>query len=160
MGYLLSIIIMIQETTKPLLIYGTRHGTLYNLTPCNQPEHIPAIQLSYGDLHDYVDTLQALPEHISVKKFLNFPENTQIYLAPYDFSKSDCMTGCQNNSQVKIKCSKGYTAIGAPEYDKMVELLKPDYFVGLTEYPYLEKDHSDSSNKSLKRAICKTKTYL
>ena len=45
---------MIPKTTKPLLIYGTRHSTIYNLTPYNQPQHIAAIQLSYGDLHDYI----------------------------------------------------------------------------------------------------------
>lgn len=69
---------------------------------------------------------------MSVKKFMNYPENTLIYLSPYDFSKADCMTGCQNSSLVKIKCNKGYTTIGAANYDKMIELIKPDYVVGLT----------------------------
>lgn len=26
-------------------------------------------------------------------------------------------------------------------YDAMVDLIKPEYFVGLTEYPSLQKDH-------------------
>ena len=97
---------------------------------------------------------------MTIKKFLNYPENTLLYLTPYDFSKADCITGSQNNSIVKIKCNKGYTAIDAPLYDQMVEAIKPDIFVGLTEYPFIEKDHKDSTNKSLKRAICKTKSYL
>lgn len=42
------------------------------------------------------------------------------------------MTGCQNNSKVKIKSSKGYTEITADLYDKMIDLIKPDIFVGLT----------------------------
>lgn len=46
---------------------------------------------------------------MTFKKFINFPEDTLTYLSPYDFSKEDCMTGCQNNSKVKIKCNKGYT---------------------------------------------------
>jgi hypothetical protein len=37
--------------TKPLLIFGSRHGSIYNLTPTNLPE-IDAIQLSYGDFFD------------------------------------------------------------------------------------------------------------
>jgi hypothetical protein len=36
---------------KPLLIFGSRHGSIYNLTPTNLPE-IDAIQLSYGDFFD------------------------------------------------------------------------------------------------------------
>ena len=97
---------------------------------------------------------------MSAKKFLGFPEDTLTYLTPYDHSKSDCLTGCQNNSKVKIKCNKGYTEITAEQYDKMIEILKPDIVVGLTEYPKLEKDHETVSNKSYKRAICKTKSYL
>ena len=64
-----------------------------------------------------------------------------MYMTPYDHSKADCMTGCQNNSKVKIKCNKGYTEINAQGYDKMAKLLNPDIVVGLTEYPKLEKDH-------------------
>lgn len=39
------------KTTKPLLIFGTRHGSLYNLTPSNQPK-VSAISLSFGDFYD------------------------------------------------------------------------------------------------------------
>ena len=104
---------MIPKSTNPLLIFGTRHGTLYNLTPSNLPAMIPAIQLCYGDLHDYAETLSNLPEGMSFKKFLGYPENSLTYLTPYDFSKEDCMTGCQHNSKVKIKCNKGYTEFTA-----------------------------------------------
>ena len=100
-----------QKSTSPLLIFGTRHGTLYNMTPKNLPAHIPALQLCYGDFYDYMQTLSQLPEGMSFKKFIGFPENTVTYLTPYDHSKSDCMSGCQNNSKVKIKCNKGYTEI-------------------------------------------------
>lgn len=50
-----------KSTTAPLFIYGTRHGSLYNLTPTNQPKIIPAIQLCYGDFYDYVETIKSLP---------------------------------------------------------------------------------------------------
>ena len=63
---------MINKTT-PLLIYGTRHGTIFNLTPSNLPNNFSAIQLSYGDFHDYLDTIANLPEGMTVKKFLGFP---------------------------------------------------------------------------------------
>ena len=79
---------------------------------------------------------------MSFKKFIGFPENIITYLTPYDHSKSDCMSGCQNNNKVKIKCNKGYTEITPDLYDKLVDLVKPDIVVGLTEYPSLEKDHS------------------
>ena len=151
---------MISPSTAPLLIFSTRHGSLYNLTPTNIPALIPALQLSYGDLHHYVNTLSNLPEGMSIKKFFGFSPNTLTYLTPYDFFKKDCMTGCQNNSKVKIKCNKGYTEVTAELYDNMIDIIKPDIFVGLTEYPSLEKDHSSESNKSHKRAINKTKTYL
>ena len=70
------------------------------------------------------------------------------------------MNGCQNNSKVKMKCKKGYTEITADLYDEMIKIIKPDIVVGLTEYPSLEKGHNEVSNKSYKRAICKTKSYL
>jgi len=40
----------VAQTTKPILIFGTRHGSIYNLTPTNQPK-IQAIQLSVGDFY-------------------------------------------------------------------------------------------------------------
>ena len=43
---------------------------------------------------------------------------------------------------------------------EMIKIIKPDIVVGLTEYPSLEKGHNEVSNKSYKRAICKTKSYL
>lgn len=42
------------------------------------------------------------------------------------------MTGCQNNSKVKIKCNKGYTEVTAAMYDKLVSIIKPDMYVTLT----------------------------
>ena len=65
---------MIQKsTTSPLLIFGTRHGTIYNLTPKNLPALLPAVQICYGDIHDSSYTLSQLPEGMSFKKFLGFP---------------------------------------------------------------------------------------
>lgn len=42
----------------------------------------------------------------------------------------------------------------------MAEIIKPDILVTLTEYPSLEKNHQNESNKSYKRAINKTTSYL
>lgn len=101
---------MIQKsTTAPMFIYGTRHGSFYNLTPTNLPKFIPAVQLCYGDFHDHTETIKNLPEGMSFKKFLSLPENVLTYFTPYDFSKSDCMSGCHQDTKVKIKCNKGYT---------------------------------------------------
>ena len=80
-------------------------------------------------------------------------------LTPYDFYKEKCLAGCQDSKNIKVKCNKGYTVIDAKGYDALVDLVKPDMFVALTEYPTLEKDHKGDSNKSHKRAILKTKTY-
>ena len=63
---------MINKATQPLLIFGSRHGTLYNLTPSNFPSQIPALQLCYGDFYDYLETLKNLPEGMDAKKFLGF----------------------------------------------------------------------------------------
>lgn len=101
---------MIQKsTTAPMFIYGTRHGSFYNLTPTNLPKFIPAVQLCYGDFHDHTETIKNLPEGMSFKKFLSLPENVLTYFTPYDFSKPDCMSGCHQDTKVKIKCNKGYT---------------------------------------------------
>lgn len=70
------------------------------------------------------------------------------------------MTGCEKSSVVKIKCSKGYTPFSAEEYDEIARIVKPNYLVTLTEYPSSQKGHSSDSNKSHKRAIIKTTTYL
>ncbi len=71
---------------KPLLIFGTRHGCVHNLTPVNIPD-IPAIQLSFGDFFDNKDVIRSLPEGMSFKKFLGYKENMLTYLTPYDFYK-------------------------------------------------------------------------
>jgi hypothetical protein len=121
-----------KSTTAPLFIYGSRHGSIYNLTPTNLPKVIPAIQICYGDFHDYMETLKNLPEDMSFKKFLAYPEKIVTYLTPYDFSKPDCMSGCHYDNKVKIKCNKGYTEVTALMYDALVDLIKPDFYVGLT----------------------------
>jgi hypothetical protein len=46
--------------TKPLLVFGTRHGTVFNLTPNHLPS-LPGIQLSVGDFYDHKETLKELP---------------------------------------------------------------------------------------------------
>lgn len=46
--------------TKPLLIFGSRHGSIYNLTPANLPD-IEAIQLSFGDFFDNKEVIKSLP---------------------------------------------------------------------------------------------------
>lgn len=53
-------------------------------------------------------------------------------MTPYDFYKEDCMSGSQHDTKVKIKCNKGYTEVTAQMYDQLVDVIKPDYFVGLT----------------------------
>jgi hypothetical protein len=35
------------------------------------------------------------------------------------------MTGCEKGSVVKIKCSKGYTAFSAEDYDEIAKLILP-----------------------------------
>lgn len=132
---------MLHNHTKPLFVFGTRHGTIFNLTPTHLPQ-IPGIQLSVGDFYDHKDALQNLPEGMSFKKFLGFPENITTYLTPYDFYKPECMTGCDNSKIVKIKCNKGYTAFTAAEYDEVAKIVKPEYLVTLTEYPASQKGHT------------------
>ena len=52
---------MINKAKSPLLIFASRHGTIYNITPSNLPSNIPALQLCYGDFHDHITTLNNLP---------------------------------------------------------------------------------------------------
>lgn len=46
--------------TKPIFIFGTRHGSVYNLTPSNLPQ-LQAVQLSVGDFFLAKKTLRNLP---------------------------------------------------------------------------------------------------
>jgi hypothetical protein len=46
--------------TKPVLIFGTRHGSVYNLTPSNLP-NIQGVQLSVGDFYHAKKTIENLP---------------------------------------------------------------------------------------------------
>lgn len=46
------------------------------------------------------------------------------------------------------------------EYYELVELIKPDYWVGMTEVPSLLKDHTEESTNAYKRAIAKTNMFL
>jgi hypothetical protein len=46
--------------TKPIFIFGTRHGSVYNLTPSNLPS-IQGVQLSVGDLYEAKKTIKSLP---------------------------------------------------------------------------------------------------
>jgi hypothetical protein len=56
---------------KPLLIFGTRHGSIYNLTPANLPV-LQAIQLSFGDFFDNKEIIKSFPEEMTLKKFLGY----------------------------------------------------------------------------------------
>lgn len=104
-------------STKPLLVFGSRHGSLFNLTPANIPKLLTGVQLSIGDFYDAKCTLQHLPEGMTIKKFLGYPENVKTYLSPYDFYKKECVAGCQDTKKVKIKCAKGFTPFSAADYD-------------------------------------------
>lgn len=42
------------------------------------------------------------------------------------------MSGSKYQNKVKIKCNKGYTEISPQMYDEMIDIIKPDYCVGLT----------------------------
>jgi len=84
---------MIESKIKPLLIFGTRHGTIFNLTPSNLPD-LPGIHLSVGDFYDHREVIKSLPEGMTLKSFLGYKTSTVTYLAPYDFYKKECMTGC------------------------------------------------------------------
>ena len=147
------------DRKKPLLVFGTRHGMIFNITPSHLPD-LPAVQLSVGDFYDSKETLKVLPEDMSFKRYLGFKDSVKTYLSPYDFYKKEGMTGCEREKVVKIKCNRGYTEFTAEAYDEIAGLIKPDYLVTLTEYPASQKGHSSDSNKSMKRAISKTKSYL
>jgi len=82
-----------QESIKPLFVFGTRHGTTYNLTPTNLP-NLPGIQLSLGDFYDNKETIKDLPANLSLRKFLGYSEDIITYLSPYDFYKKECFAGC------------------------------------------------------------------
>jgi hypothetical protein len=74
------------KSTKPLLVFGSRHGSIFNLTPTNMP-NLPGIQLSVGDFYDFKETIRNFPENMTLKKFLGFDDNIVTYLSPYDFYK-------------------------------------------------------------------------
>lgn len=63
---------MIDTNAKPIFVFGTRHGTIYNLTPSNLPA-ISGIQLSVGDLYENKETIKELPAELPLAKFLGFP---------------------------------------------------------------------------------------
>lgn len=126
--------------SKPLFVFGTRHGTIFNITPSHLPP-LSGLQLSVGDFFENKDTIKELPEGMSFKKFLGFDDNIATYLSPYDFYKKEGMKGCEKSTTVKIKCSKGYTDFTPEVYDEMATLLRPDYLVTLTEYPASQKGH-------------------
>jgi len=119
---------------KILFIYGTRHGTIYNITANHLPQ-IEAIQLSVGDFHDHRHTIKSLPNNISFRKYLGFPEEITTYLSSYDLHKKQCILSGDNSQITKIRCSNGFTPFSASDYDEMAELIKPNYLVTLTEYP-------------------------
>lgn len=142
----------------PLLVFSTRTGTPYNLTPANQPK-MKAIQLSAGDFMHMKPVLKALPQHLSFKKFIGCTEDVLTYLTPYDYNVQHGMNGCKGE-KIKIMCRNGYQEVSWYEYYELVELIRPDFWVGLTEVPSLFKEHKDESSNSLKRAIGKTNAFL
>ena len=74
------------ENKKPVFVYGTRHGTIFNITPSHLP-NLQAVQLSVGDFFDSKETLKALPEGMNFKKYMGYPQTVATYLSPYDFYK-------------------------------------------------------------------------
>lgn len=61
---------------------------------------------------------------------------------------------------MKVLCRNGYQEVGWNDYYELVQLIRPDLWVGLTEVPSLMKEHKDESSNSLKRAIGKTNGFL
>ena len=107
-------------TIKPILLFSSRTGTLYNLTPSNYPkiQGYTGIHLSAGDFMHLKSTLAKIPHsNLTFKKFLGYKddENILTYLAPYDYYKESCMNGCQGN-KVKIMGNKGYQETKVEDY--------------------------------------------
>jgi hypothetical protein len=48
------------------------------------------------------------------------------------------MNGCKGD-KIKALCRNGYQEISSKEYYELVELIRPDYWVALTEVPSLMK---------------------
>lgn len=69
------------------------------------------------------------------------------------------MNGC-NGEKVKVLCRNGYQEVSWHDYYELVQLIKPDFWVALTEIPSLIKEHKEESSNSLKRAIGKTNSFL
>jgi hypothetical protein len=148
-----------QKAALPTLIFSTRTGTPYNLTPSNQPD-IHALHLVAGDFLHLKKILQQLPPDLPFKKFIGCKSpNIKTYLTPYDFSKPKSMNGCHGD-KVKVMGNQGYKEMSSFDYYELVELIKPDYWVGMTEIPALLKDHSEESTNAYKRAIGKTNNFL
>lgn len=143
---------------QPLLIMSTHMGTPYNLTPTNRPK-LKAIQLAAGDFLHLKPVLKSLPPELSFKKFIGQTEDVLTYLTPYDCSRKQYMNGTKGE-QIKIMANKGYQEVTSFEYYELVELIKPDMWVAMTEVPHLMKDAVADSTNSFKRAIGKTTNFL
>lgn len=138
----------------PLCFFQTRKGTLLHLTPENQSFfEIEALLLSLGDFVNLKPVLSKFhEENFTIHKFLGFT-NKICVLSPIDSIKK-CIEGINKKNAVKISTTKGYEEFSIDNFLEIVNLIKPDVLIGLTEIPVQDgsgvKSHTRCVEKTLK----------
>lgn len=146
----------LKNLKTPLCFYQTRKGTLLHLTPENQSFfELEALLLSLGDFVNLKPVLSKFHEEkFTIHKFLGF-NNKICVLSPIDSIKK-CIEGINKKTAVKICTTKGYEEFSIDDFLEIVNLIKPDVLIGLTEIPLQD----GSGVKSHTRSVEKTLSFL
>lgn len=138
--------------------YQARENMLYNLTPFNQKRlHIPFVQLLSGDLLPITEVIEKLPENMSLKQFLGFPDHP-VYLST--LNPSEKLTKGSNDKQsITIKSRKSFTTMKIDTFLQFATKLKPEVLVTPSEEKVVDPKMQEGK-KSDKRAISKMLQFL
>lgn len=147
-----------EEHKEVQFAYLARENMLYNLTPFNQKRlHIPFVQLQSGDMLPISEVIEKLPENLSLKQFMGFP-NQPIYLSTLDPSEK-LTKGSNDKFTITIKSRKSYTTMSIDQFLDFATKLNPEILVIPSEEKVTDPKMQEGK-KSDKRAINKMLQFL
>ena len=122
---------------------ATKHCTLPNITIPHVPmDRIQGVQVALGDLIESKSLFREMKKKTTFNKYFGFNEETQTYLTPYDlFNATQVNKNRFEYERLRVKGDSGFSNIKVEEYMEIINLIEPNYAVGLANYPSIAGDN-------------------
>lgn len=137
------------------LIFHTRKGTLYNLTPINQKFlEIDSVQLVIADFYDMMKVYEKFPETLNPKKFMNL-QGKKVYMSSIDpwTRRTRAISDPLGTELFHF----GFKKFSHTQYLEFFQKIQPETLVIMGE----EKNNTEGKgSKAMKRTINKAMKFL